>query len=151
MFLDEPTSGLDPLGRLLVRDIISELRERGTTVFLNSHLLGEVEATCDRVAFVKQGKNDSRDGPRPAAGSHRGRNADQSYRPMHARGSVLIRHGHLSIERGRSTDARRIEEALPSLARWLVERGTNVYALRTRPKSLEEWFVEVMGEDQRPG
>jgi len=56
VFLDEPTSGLDPLGRLLVRDIISELRDRGTTVFLNSHLLGEVEATCDRVAFVKQGR-----------------------------------------------------------------------------------------------
>src|SRR6187401_2340588 len=56
VFLDEPTSGLDPLGRLLVRDIISELRDRGTTVFLNSHLLGEVEATCDRVAFVKEGR-----------------------------------------------------------------------------------------------
>ncbi len=56
VFLDEPTSGLDPLGRLLVRDIIAELRQRGTTVFLNSHLLGEVEATCDRVAFVKQGR-----------------------------------------------------------------------------------------------
>ena len=56
VFLDEPTSGLDPLGRLLVRDIIAELRDRGTTVFLNSHLLGEVEATCDRVAFVKQGR-----------------------------------------------------------------------------------------------
>ena len=56
VFLDEPTSGLDPLGRLLVRDVIRELRERGTTVFLNSHLLGEVEATCDRVAFVKQGR-----------------------------------------------------------------------------------------------
>src|SRR6187401_3168712 len=56
VFLDEPTSGLDPLGRLLVRDIMADLRSRGTTVFLNSHLLGEVEATCDRVAFVKQGR-----------------------------------------------------------------------------------------------
>ena len=56
VFLDEPTSGLDPLGRLLVRSLIDELRERGTTVFLNSHLLGEVEATCDRVVFVKQGR-----------------------------------------------------------------------------------------------
>src|SRR5436190_10105801 len=56
VFLDEPTSGMDPLGRLLVRDIIHELRARGTSVFLNSHLLGEVEATCDRVAFVKQGR-----------------------------------------------------------------------------------------------
>src|SRR5262245_65944946 len=56
VFLDEPTSGLDPLGRLLVRDLLRELRARGTTVFLNSHLLGEVEATCDRVTFVKQGR-----------------------------------------------------------------------------------------------
>src|SRR5688572_23199189 len=56
VFLDEPTSGLDPLGRLLVRDVIDELRAGGSSVFLNSHLLGEVEATCDRVAFVKNGR-----------------------------------------------------------------------------------------------
>ena len=56
VFLDEPTSGLDPLGRLLVRDIISELRDAARRCFYNSHLLGEVEATCDRVAFVKQGR-----------------------------------------------------------------------------------------------
>jgi ABC-2 type transport system ATP-binding protein len=56
VFLDEPTSGLDPLGRLLVRDVIRDLKARGTTVFLNSHLLSEVEVTCDRVAFVKSGQ-----------------------------------------------------------------------------------------------
>src|SRR5204863_8237700 len=56
VFLDEPTSGLDPLGRRLVRDVIGELKRGGTTVFINSHLLGEVEVTCDRVAFVKQGR-----------------------------------------------------------------------------------------------
>jgi len=43
------------------------------------------------------------------------------------------------------------DAALPALTRWLVERGTCVYALQPRHKSLEEWFVEVMGEDQRPG
>src|SRR5215211_4625008 len=53
VFLDEPTSALDPFGRMLVRGIIHELKARGTTVFLNSHLLGEVEATCDRVSFIK--------------------------------------------------------------------------------------------------
>src|SRR5574337_1439435 len=56
VFLDEPTSGLDPVGRRLVRDIIHDLRERGTTIFLNSHLLSEVEITCDRVAFIKHGE-----------------------------------------------------------------------------------------------
>src|SRR5580658_8911979 len=56
LFLDEPTSGLDPAGRKLVRDLIREQRNRGATVFLNSHLLGEVEQSCDRVAFIRKGE-----------------------------------------------------------------------------------------------
>src|SRR5258708_689496 len=56
IFLDEPTSGLDPLGRRMVRDIIKAQRDRGATVLLNSHLLGEAEITCDRVAFIKDGE-----------------------------------------------------------------------------------------------
>jgi ABC-2 type transport system ATP-binding protein len=56
LFLDEPTSGLDPAGRKLVREVIREQRDRGATVFLNSHLLGEVEQSCDRVAFISQGE-----------------------------------------------------------------------------------------------
>ena len=56
VFLDEPTSALDPFGRMLVRSIIRDLKARGTTIFLNSHLLGEVEATCDRVSFIKEGR-----------------------------------------------------------------------------------------------
>src|SRR5688500_16942828 len=48
IFLDEPTSGLDPVGRRLVRDVIREVRAQGTAVFLNSHLLSEIEVTCDR-------------------------------------------------------------------------------------------------------
>src|SRR5262245_19466568 len=56
VFLDEPTSALDPFGRMLVREIIRDLKARGTTVFLNSHLLGEVEATCDRVSFIQAGR-----------------------------------------------------------------------------------------------
>ncbi len=56
VFLDEPTSGLDPVGRRMVRDIIKDLRQQGTTIFLNSHFLSEVEVTCDRVAFIKNGE-----------------------------------------------------------------------------------------------
>ncbi|HVB37898.1 MAG TPA: ABC transporter ATP-binding protein, partial [Vicinamibacterales bacterium] len=56
VFLDEPTSGLDPLGRRLVRDIIRAERDRGATVFLNSHLLSEIEVTCDEVVFIRDGE-----------------------------------------------------------------------------------------------
>lgn len=55
VILDEPTSALDPFGRMLVRGIIRDLKAQGTTVFLNSHLLGEVETTCDRVSFIREG------------------------------------------------------------------------------------------------
>lgn len=56
IFLDEPTSALDPIGRREVRDIIRVLKARGMTVFLNSHILSEVETVCDRVAIVDRGR-----------------------------------------------------------------------------------------------
>jgi ABC-2 type transport system ATP-binding protein len=56
VFLDEPTSALDPVGRVDVRSIITTARDHGTTVFLNSHLLTEVERVCDRVAIVDRGR-----------------------------------------------------------------------------------------------
>lgn len=55
LVLDEPTDGLDPRARVEVRDIIRGLTEKGVTIFLNSHLLGEVETTCDRVAILNRG------------------------------------------------------------------------------------------------
>lgn len=55
MFLDEPTDGIDPLGRRQIRDLMARLRDEGATVFLNSHLLGEVEMVCDRVGILDRG------------------------------------------------------------------------------------------------
>ena len=55
IFLDEPTEGLDPLGRREVRQMLLELKQEGRTVFLNSHLLSEVEMICDRVAILVDG------------------------------------------------------------------------------------------------
>jgi ABC-2 type transport system ATP-binding protein len=56
VFLDEPMSGLDPVGRREVRDIITELRSKGVTVFFSSHILSDVESICDRVAILNKGK-----------------------------------------------------------------------------------------------
>jgi ABC-2 type transport system ATP-binding protein len=56
LFLDEPTSALDPLGRKEVRDIILRLKGEGKTVFLNSHLLNEIEMICDEVAIINKGR-----------------------------------------------------------------------------------------------
>jgi ABC-2 type transport system ATP-binding protein len=56
VFLDEPMSGLDPVGRREVRDLIACLRQEGKTVFMNSHILSDIEVLCDRVAILKRGK-----------------------------------------------------------------------------------------------
>ena len=56
VFLDEPMSGLDPIGRREIRELISELRDNGTTVFMSTHILSDIEALCDNVAILRQGK-----------------------------------------------------------------------------------------------
>lgn len=150
VFLDEPTSGLDPIGRLLVRDVIRELRDAGTSVFLNSHLLGEVEATCDRVVFVKQGRvlREMRLGELPAG-------FDVALRtgPLDAATRAgLLRFGEPLGEESGVTRLRMSAEAqLPELARWLVSSGVDLYAMHAERPSLEATFLAVMGEDQRPG
>lgn len=56
LFLDEPTSGLDPVNARIVKDMISEFRQKGGTVFLTTHVMHDVEELCDRVAFINNGK-----------------------------------------------------------------------------------------------
>lgn len=56
LFLDEPTAGVDPVGRRAIRDLVLDLRNQGTTVFLNSHLLSEVEKVCTQIAILRDGQ-----------------------------------------------------------------------------------------------
>ena len=56
IFLDEPTDGVDPVGRKQVRELLLDLKTRGKTIFLNSHLLSEVELICDRVGIMEKGR-----------------------------------------------------------------------------------------------
>ena len=167
VFLDEPTSGLDPLGRRLVRDVIHELRGRGVTVFLNSHLLGEVEVTCDRVTFIKEGRtlHEMAMGAAPAATEVEVRvgvlDADtlgglsRFGERLPPAGPRTAASGDLAVGDAMAGDWLRLrvtgDEALPEIARWLVGRGVALYEMRTARKSLEAWFLEVMGDDQAPG
>jgi ABC-2 type transport system ATP-binding protein len=147
VFLDEPTSGLDPVGRRLVRDIIRDLKGRGATVFLNSHLLSEVEITCDRVAFIKQGQV-----VRQA----------ELQKLVDGQTTVELRAGNLSpqIVEGLArwgqdvrADGDRVhftvddEAVLPQAARWVVEQGGELYAMTPVKLSLEDLFLQVVGTD----
>jgi ABC-2 type transport system ATP-binding protein len=147
VFLDEPTSGLDPVGRRLVRDIIHELKEQGTCVFLNSHLLSEIEITCDRVAFIQHGevvrvielasldKNISLVTIRAAGLSSESLTG-------------LARWGeNIQTNNGQVTMTIRNESDLPEITRYLVEQNAEVYAITPNRVSLEEIFVQTVGED----
>ena len=147
VFLDEPTSGLDPVGRRLVRDVIREVRAQGTSVFLNSHLLSEIEVTCDRVAFIQHGEVVRV--LELASLSH-----DQT--------SVTIRVSHLEAEslHGLSQWGREIQmdgefvhmivptdRVLPEVTRYLVSRNAEVYSITPNRMSLEDIFIETVGKD----
>jgi ABC-2 type transport system ATP-binding protein len=151
VFLDEPTSGLDPLGRLLVRSIIDELRADGATVFLNSHLLGEVEATCDRVVFVKRGR--VVDELRLTASNEL---LDVEIRVGSITSTVLnglTTFGTNIVQARPDLIALRTETeaVIPAIVSWLVHQGVQIHAVQPRRRSLEDVFLDVMGDDERPG
>jgi len=147
VILDEPTSGLDPVGRRLVRDIIRDLRQRGTTVFLNSHLLSEVEITCDRVAFIKHGKVvriSSLDALVDGEVSLEVRARNLSPEVIDGLGrwsqNVRVDQEHLSLTLEREAD-------LPAINRYLVEQGVDVYTFHPEHISLEDLFIQIVGTD----
>ena len=151
VFLDEPTSGLDPLGRLLVRNLLQELKSEGTTIFLNSHQLGEVEAVCDRVVFIKRGivirelNLTEHDANRVTVQLRaHGLRPEVETELIHF-GEVLSHEGDewMLLMHG--------EDRVPRLARWLVQHDVAIHHLAVQKQSLESLFLETMGADERPG
>ncbi len=147
VFLDEPTSGLDPVGRRLVRDVIREVRAQGTSIFLNSHLLSEIEVTCDRVAFIQHGEV-------VRVLELASLSNDQT--------SVTIRVSNLAAEsfHGLAQWGREIQmdgefvhmivpsdTVLPEVTRYLVSQKAEVYSITPNRMSLEDIFIETVGKD----
>ncbi len=152
VFLDEPTSGLDPLGRRLVRDIINQLRQEGVTVFLNSHLLSEVELTCDRVAFIRQGEVvqtttiEEWRRENVQVGLRVGQPDEALWQGLAEWGTVLPPlPGDKVVGRIRLAIAH--EEQIPALAQWLLAHNYSLYELSPLHLSLEERFIQIMGKD----
>jgi ABC-2 type transport system ATP-binding protein len=147
IFLDEPTSGLDPFGRRLVRDIIKAQRDRGATVLLNSHLLGEVEITCDRVAFI-------RDGEVVETRQLNGETEEQftvSIRAVNVNAEVANGLSRwtpsIRVDGERLTLTLSSSALLPEVVRYLVAKGADVYEVTPQRLSLEERFLEIVGSD----
>jgi ABC-2 type transport system ATP-binding protein len=145
VLLDEPTSALDPVGRHDVREIIRALRAKGTVVFLNSHLLSEVEQVCDTVAIIDRGQvvaqgkladllRTSSLRIRATGLTRDGRNALARFGELDdgVDGTILIR----------GIDAERIPDAVSAA----VASGARVYAVEPQHETLEERFLRLLGQ-----
>jgi ABC-2 type transport system ATP-binding protein len=124
LFLDEPTSALDPAGRRTVRRLLEELRRRGVAVLLNSHLLSEVELVCDRVVIIHRGEVVTAGRPEELA------------RPRGI--EVQVDGGTRHFEGGR--------EDVPRIVADLVGAGEKVYGVRVMTSTLEEIYLEAVGD-----
>jgi len=124
LLLDEPTSALDPVGRRTVRTLLEELRRRGVSVLLNSHLLSEIELVCDRVVILLAGEVVTAGTPAELA-SPRGVEID--------------------TDRGTEVHADAGRDDVPQFVEQLVRDGRKVYGVRVRTSTLEEVYVEAVG------
>ena len=147
VFLDEPTSGLDPIGRRLVRDIIHELRDSGTCVFLNSHLLSEIEVTCDRVAFIRHGEvirllqmSSLNKGQIDLAIRVTSLSPEAQSGLSRWGENILMDGEYLTMSLSSDT-------MIPDITRYLVTQGADIHAITPKRTSLEEIFIETVGED----
>jgi ABC-2 type transport system ATP-binding protein len=172
VFLDEPTSALDPFGRRLVRGIIQQLKAQGTTVFLNSHLLSEVEVTCDRVAFIRDGVVLRTLGLHEMQGGaqHLELRVDAVTPALLERLAPLVDEWRFldgdDAETGQPSQAALRPQAsctpdgapsalelvadaecAPKIARATLEAGAHLYALIPRRTSLEQLFLDIVGTE----
>jgi ABC-2 type transport system ATP-binding protein len=152
ILLDEPTSALDPIGRYEVSLLLQELRAQGTTVFLNSHLLSDVEKVCDSVALIDAGRVLYQGSLKDAlyGGTRHYRllveNLTQaSWAAVHQ--SYPAAMVQWDGKGGAEISVRAARTALPGLNAQLVEAGVRVYEVAPDHSSLEEWFLSRLGKD----
>jgi ABC-2 type transport system ATP-binding protein len=143
VFLDEPTSALDPIGRREVRSILVELRNRGVTVFLNSHLLSEVEMVCDRVAFMRNARVVAV-GPLSQFLHAEVEVEVAVEQRTPAVTAILEQFGEPRWEDGTACVRLSRADAIPDLAEALVKAGARIHRIAPRTRSLEDVFVGIM-------
>jgi ABC-2 type transport system ATP-binding protein len=146
--LDEPTSALDPVGRVDVRGIVKAAAARGAAVFLNSHLLSEVEQVCDRVAIIDHGRvvasGDLDDVLGQAETQVRVDGVSPADLPAFERfGTPALDGDKLTI---RPMDASRV----PDLVATLVGMGARVHEVHAGRSSLERRFLDLVARDRPP-
>ena len=150
LFLDEPTSALDPIGRKDVRDIILELQKEGTTVFLNSHLLSEVEMVCDHITIINKGvvvKSGAMDDllmQKVTLQVNCGMISDELLILLKQRFDPELKPQQ---ENGNLIFTLKNKDDVSEIASLLVSKGVKLNELTPRHETLESVFLKVVGEE----
>lgn len=147
LILDEPTNGLDPQGIRELRDYLRRLtREEGTTVFVSSHLLSEMELMCDRVGIIRHGRLIDIRQLRSEDGE---RTAEETAFTVHdaSAAAALLQSFGAKIEENRVI-VRGNPETVADINALLVEEGIRVFAIQPVTESLEDQFLEMTGGDR---
>ncbi len=148
IFLDEPTDGVDPVGRAAVREIIAGLRDSGVTVFINSHLLMEVERMCDHVVIMSKGRI-IRQGSVDELTPRTGRVAFEVKSPTDELSSLLTGLGADYQANPKGFEVTLSEEEQNEVIDRLRAKGVTIRGIQPRKLTLEESFIDlVQGESQ---
>jgi ABC-2 type transport system ATP-binding protein len=149
VFLDEPMSGLDPIGRKEVRDLILRLRSEGKTVFMNTHILSDVEMLCDRVAIIVRGRihfegaaQDFQVGGEPEA--------DVVLSGVSPEAVTAIEEGFQAKLRGvgERIELRIAEKLVNPVLRAAISAGAEVVSVTPHRMSLESIFLSAVEKDR---
>jgi ABC-2 type transport system ATP-binding protein len=146
VFLDEPTSALDPVGRRDVREVLRSLKARGATVFLNSHMLSEVEQVCDRVAVVDSGRVVALGTlAELIGGPKRVRIGVEAVSA--ACNAAAARFGHVEYADGTSIVLGGVEAAqIPDVVAALVAAGARIVSVAPESQTLEDRFLSLLAK-----
>jgi ABC-2 type transport system ATP-binding protein len=155
IFLDEPTDGVDPIGRREIRDLLHQLKEEGRTIFLNSHLLGEVELVTDRVAILDRGEL-IRQGTTRELTQQQGLYV-VGLAPGHAfpRDEVVQMGGTVTGVGDQWEVALKDGQTIDAVVDLLRARGLSLRHLTEKRQTLEDLFIQTVeaaepGVDERP-
>ena len=152
LILDEPANGLDPAGIRQVRALMRRLADEGRTVFVSSHILSEIEHTCDRVAILSRGRCVAVGTVREVLASASAGEAMLVKVDDLDAGVATLRRAGLDAERCDGhvrvaiapTEAERVTRLLANEQQWVTD-------LRPEERSLEDLFLELTGDDERSG
>ncbi len=147
VFMDEPMSGLDPMGRREIRELIAGLRDKGTTVFMSTHILSDVEALCDEVAILRNGKlaaTGNLEDLLAREGEHQSFEVNvKGISPETLQTNAALIGGVTVVRKGSGASVEVLdEENIEKVLRLVREGGGKLISVQSVKQSLEELFVE---------